>query len=313
MKGRTKLRRERVARGIAVDFWATALLAVLFLAAAPGSPMAAEKPGAEARSLDRQCARELESGSPRLALILCERRAHLPGADAPVYRRLGDAYAANGLSMEAKAAYRRAIQLGGDPEDLRAMIAVADRNVSLAQAPQPAWTAQETEAAPETSATVEAAPVEAALADEPLAEEGPVPEEGRIAVASLTPPQEPAYLPVAVAAPPPEESAPEALPTPEPETQQPAASQTASLPGGAFRIQLASLTSRTAAEQQAGLFQGRFPQLLAGLSPAHPQIEIEGRGLFHRVQFEGLESREAALTLCGRFKTLGQDCFVPRG
>ena len=291
-------------------------------------PDEAEAASDEAQSLDRLCAQELEEGSPRLALILCERRAHMDDADALVFRRLGEAYAANGLLMEAKAAFRRAIQLGGDPEDLRRMIATTAEMAPPTAEPHPAWASPPVEAdatpppplvisgassAPQDEAEPASAPPASPpalirTAPPPPAGSGPAEGEERISVAALPEPQMPAFLPeTPVVADSPlvaEEDAPaSAAQTTELEAE--AASP------GPYKVQLASVGDPALARREAEALKQRFPGLLADLSFTSEAIALEGQGLFHRVQFEGLGSRAAAGELCARFKSLGQDCFVP--
>ncbi len=304
--------------------WGLLALGWLLLAVSAGAAAAQE---GDSRLLERGCKQELEEGSPRLALILCERRAHMADADAGAFRDLGQAYAANGLLPEAKAAYRRAIQLGGDPEDLRAMIAVADEQapprpepgpewaptaVAPAAASQPPQQPQEEAPAPDPLVITAEAPEIAAVdqsGEQPPDEEGPLPEEGRIAVQALPDQAEPSYLP---------EPAPETAPEPAPKAEalpepQEAQAQVAPAvaPSGPYRIQLASLTSSEAATQTAEALKLRYAALLSGLSAARQTVDLPGRGRFHRVQFEGLASRADAQALCRRFKALDQDCFVP--
>lgn len=302
-------------------------------------PDEAEAASDEAQSLDRLCAQELEEGSPRLALILCERRAHMDDADALVFRRLGEAYAANGLLMEAKAAFRRAIQLGGDPEDLRRMIATTAEMAPPTAEPHPAWANPpvEADATPPPPLVIsgassapqdEAEPASAPPASPPALirtappppagsgaatgsappQDGPAEGEERISVAALPEPQKPAFLPeTPVVADSPlvaEEDAPASAPQTT-ELEAEAASP------GPYKVQLASVGDPALARREAEALKQRFPGLLADLSFTSEAIALEGRGLFHRVQFEGLGSRAAAGELCARFKSLGQDCFVP--
>ncbi|MEJ2027389.1 MAG: SPOR domain-containing protein, partial [Limibacillus sp.] len=292
----------------------------------PGLPEKAKAASYEAQSLDRLCAQELEEGSPRLALILCERRAHMADADALVFRRLGEAYAANGLLMEAKAAFRRAIQLGGDPEDLRRMIATTAEMARATAEPHPAWASPpvEADATPppplvisgadglpqdETEPASAPAPIRAAPAPpsgsgsaegSALPADGPAEGEERIAVAALPEPQAPAYLPETPVVP----EAPASAPQPAEAAAEPASS-------GAYKVQLASVGDPAVARREAESLKRRFPGLLNGLRFTSETIALEGRGLFHRVQFEGLGSLAGARALCSRFRSLGQDCFVP--
>jgi len=76
-------------------------------------------------------------------------------------------------------------------------------------------------------------------------------------------------------------------------------------------VQLASVGGPAVARREAESLKQRFPGLLASLRFTSETVALQGRGVFHRVQFEGLESPAEARALCERFKSRGQDCFVP--
>ncbi len=77
-----------------------------------------------------------------------------------------------------------------------------------------------------------------------------------------------------------------------------------------FVIQLASLTSASAAETSWEKINGEHGDLLSGLTPAVQKREIEGRGTFYRLRAGPLTSRRAADQLCERLKDAGQACIV---
>lgn len=101
------------------------------------------------------------------------------------------------------------------------------------------------------------------------------------------------------------EAAPAATPPPAPTT-----TQSASLPAGGYRIQLAALKSQEAADAAWGKLQGKYPDLLGGLTSAIVKVDLGASGVFYRVQGGPFDGRAAAQELCGKLNQRGQQCLV---
>lgn len=81
---------------------------------------------------------------------------------------------------------------------------------------------------------------------------------------------------------------------------------------GAFALQLASLKSSDAAEQEWTRLQKLFPDILAGLSLFVMAAEVEGVGQVYRLQIGTFQTHSTAADLCAQLKAKGQDCFIVR-
>lgn len=103
---------------------------------------------------------------------------------------------------------------------------------------------------------------------------------------------------------------PAATPEPAPTAPATTATETASLPAGGFRIQLAALKSEEAAHAAWGKLQGKYPDLLGDLTPAIVKADLGATGIFYRVQCGPFDGRAAAQELCGRLSQRGQQCLV---
>jgi cell division septation protein DedD len=87
--------------------------------------------------------------------------------------------------------------------------------------------------------------------------------------------------------------------------------ETAALPAGAFRVQLAAVRSEADAHTVWGQLQEKLPDLLGDFSLHVERIDLGGeQGVFYRVQAAPLADRESAQKLCGNLAARGQDCLV---
>jgi hypothetical protein len=84
--------------------------------------------------------------------------------------------------------------------------------------------------------------------------------------------------------------------------------QSAAVPGGGARVQLAALPSDAEARSEFTRFQERFPDLLGGLELFVPTVEVEGR-TWYRLQVGPLDA-SGAQQLCSALRERGQDCIV---
>jgi cell division protein FtsN len=117
-----------------------------------------------------------------------------------------------------------------------------------------------------------------------------------------TAPAPPAVVPKIVAPPPP--SPPKvaaATPTP-----APAAAKAAT---GKWRIQIASVSSKAAADSEWARVKGRNTDILGAMDLNIQTIKLD-RGTFYRIQAGPLADREAASALCSELKTRSQNCLV---
>ncbi len=92
-------------------------------------------------------------------------------------------------------------------------------------------------------------------------------------------------------------------PQPEPVTE------TAALPAGAFRIQLAAVRSEDGARATWQELQAKLPELSV-LQLHIERIDLGSNGIFYRVQAGPLADQTAAYNLCADLGSRGQDCLV---
>ena len=100
-----------------------------------------------------------------------------------------------------------------------------------------------------------------------------------------------------------------AEPASEPAAEPTVVTETAALPAGAFRIQLAALRSEEDARAAWGAMQAKLPEL-APLQLHIERIDLGANGVFYRVQGGPLATQDEASKLCARIATRGQDCLV---
>ena len=99
-----------------------------------------------------------------------------------------------------------------------------------------------------------------------------------------------------------------------PAATQPAAratSASATVPAGAYVVQVSSQRSEQQAQTAFDDLQRRFGSVLGGVSPVIQRADLGDRGTFYRVRIP-TSSRDEAISLCERLKTAGGDCFVRR-
>ncbi|MBO6784862.1 MAG: SPOR domain-containing protein [Alphaproteobacteria bacterium] len=184
------------------------------------------------------------------------------------------------------------------------------------QPPEPAVTADAPapESAPEASTESVVAPAQpeppAAAPVTPVeAAPPPPPPPPPVDQAASTPPPSPPAVSepeeMQTSAPP---AAPEPpIPEPEPEPERAAAPQPA--PGGKWKVQMAAVSSRAAADTEWKRLQQKHNDLLGALSLNVQTVTLQ-KGTFHRIQAGPLADRAAASGLCGQLKSRNQACLV---
>ena len=126
----------------------------------------------------------------------------------------------------------------------------------------------------------------------------------------VTAPPPPPAPPVAVAAPPaPTPSATQAPPSIPPATPAAAPKPAATMSAGAWRIQLAAVSSRERALSGWDRLKKRNADLLGPLDLNVQSVKLD-RGTFFRIQAGPLTDRAAASGLCGKLKSRNQDCLI---
>ncbi|MEX2296610.1 MAG: SPOR domain-containing protein, partial [Dongiaceae bacterium] len=94
---------------------------------------------------------------------------------------------------------------------------------------------------------------------------------------------------------------------------EPEAVETASLPPGSYRVQLAAVRSEADARTIWAQLQQKLPELLGDLSLFIERIDLgSDKGIFYRVQAAPLVDHQSAQKLCGNLSARGQDCLVVR-
>lgn len=87
--------------------------------------------------------------------------------------------------------------------------------------------------------------------------------------------------------------------------------QSASVPSGAYIVQISSQRSREQAESSYAGMQRRYASVLGDVSAVIQAADLGDRGIFYRVRVVA-ESQSAANRLCENLKAAGGDCFVRR-
>ena len=87
--------------------------------------------------------------------------------------------------------------------------------------------------------------------------------------------------------------------------------QLAAVKDGDYVIQLASVTSSNAAQDEWSRLQKQFPGLLGDMKLAVQEATVKGT-LYHRVQTGPFPSRATAQDMCAQIKTQKQPCIVQR-
>ncbi len=76
-----------------------------------------------------------------------------------------------------------------------------------------------------------------------------------------------------------------------------------------YKLQLASFKSKNDVEKEWSNLSKRFPKQLSGLKHFIVSKNIEGKGIFYRLQVGPFENEEEALRKCRSFKNAGINCF----
>ncbi len=77
-----------------------------------------------------------------------------------------------------------------------------------------------------------------------------------------------------------------------------------------YRVQIASLRSDREAREKWRSLSARYATIMAGVQVYFDRAEINGRGIYHRVQLGPFATRKKADEFCTKLKQLGNDCFV---
>lgn len=83
--------------------------------------------------------------------------------------------------------------------------------------------------------------------------------------------------------------------------------------GGSARIQLGAYKSEAEAKGEWAKIAKRHGDLLSGMSPTVVRVDLGEKGVFYRLQAQGLETAVAAKVLCGKLQAKGQVCILPVG
>jgi SPOR domain len=77
-----------------------------------------------------------------------------------------------------------------------------------------------------------------------------------------------------------------------------------------IRIQLASFRDTISAIAAWRLMEKQHPGVLAGLTPTYEQVDLPGKGVYHRVQAGPFPDNASAEAACGKLRAAKQDCIV---
>ena len=77
-----------------------------------------------------------------------------------------------------------------------------------------------------------------------------------------------------------------------------------------YKVQIASFKSRNDAEKEWNSMSKRFPKLLKPYQHYIVDKDIEGKGIFHRLQVGPFNSESDAYNACKRFKESSVNCFI---
>lgn len=92
----------------------------------------------------------------------------------------------------------------------------------------------------------------------------------------------------------------------------PAAEPTAAAPAASeWSMQIASQPTPEGAQSSYRDLLQRYGGVLAGRGVRIVKADIEGKGTYYRVRIPSA-SREEAISLCGRYKQAGGNCFVSK-
>ena len=79
---------------------------------------------------------------------------------------------------------------------------------------------------------------------------------------------------------------------------------------GSYRVQLASLTSETVAENELSKMKDRFSNVLNDFDLKIYPVNIEGKGMYYRIQAGPIKTSDEAKNLCNELTRLQKKCFV---
>lgn len=99
-------------------------------------------------------------------------------------------------------------------------------------------------------------------------------------------------------------------PSPKISTTTVASASSVKVADSAYRIQLASLRSRSRAEREWARVRTTWPDLLGAREPMIVKKNIAGRGVFYRVQTGGFDTLKKARSTCAKFHSEKQACLA---
>ena len=79
---------------------------------------------------------------------------------------------------------------------------------------------------------------------------------------------------------------------------------------GSYRVQLASLTSETVAENELSKMKDKFSNILNDFELKIYPVNIEGKGMYYRIQAGPIKTSDEAKNLCNELIKLQKKCFV---
>ena len=79
---------------------------------------------------------------------------------------------------------------------------------------------------------------------------------------------------------------------------------------GSYRVQLASLTSEAVAENELSKMKDRFSNVLNDFELKIYPVNIEGKGMYYRIQAGPIKTSDEAKNLCNELIRLQKKCFV---
>ncbi len=79
---------------------------------------------------------------------------------------------------------------------------------------------------------------------------------------------------------------------------------------GSYRVQLASLTSETIAENELSKMKDKFSNALNDFELKIYPVNIEGKGMYYRIQAGPIKTSDEAKNLCNELIRLQKKCFV---
>ena len=79
---------------------------------------------------------------------------------------------------------------------------------------------------------------------------------------------------------------------------------------GSYRVQLASLTSETVAENELSKMKDKFSNVLNDFELKIYPVNIEGKGMYYRIQAGPIKTSDEAKNLCNELIRLQKKCFA---